>query len=74
MTQSTYENITLTAPDMSCGHCEMSVQNRLGALEGVAEVKASSQTKHIDLSFDPSKVTLETIKAELDDEGYPVAE
>jgi len=74
MTQSTYETITLTAPDMSCGHCEMSVQNRLGALEGVAGVKASSQTKHIDLSFDPSKVTLETIKAELDDEGYPVAE
>lgn len=74
MAQSTYETITLTAPDMSCGHCEASVQNRLGALEGVSTVKASAQSKHIDLSYDPSKVTLETIKAELDDEGYPVAE
>jgi copper chaperone len=72
MTQSTYESITLTAPDMSCGHCEMSVQNRLGGLEGVSEVKASSQTKLINLTFDPAKVNLETIKAELDDEGYPV--
>jgi copper chaperone len=74
MAQSTYENITLTAPDMSCGHCEMAVQNRLGALDGVSQVKASSETKHVELSFDPSKVTLDTIKAELDDEGYPVAE
>lgn len=74
MAQSTFESITLTAPDMSCGHCEMSVQNRLGGLEGVSDVKASSQSKQIELTYDPSKVNLEKIKAELDDEGYPVQE
>jgi copper chaperone CopZ len=72
MAQSTYENITLNAPDISCGHCVSSVQNRLGGLEGVQSVTADATTKNIDLTFDPSKINLETIKAELDDEGYPV--
>jgi len=73
MAQSTSETITLTAPDISCGHCVSAIQNRLGGLEGVSTVVASADTKQIDLSFDPSKITLDTIKAELDDEGYPVA-
>jgi copper chaperone len=74
MAQSTFENITLNAPDISCGHCVSSVQNRLGGLEGIASVVANADTKNIDLSFDPSKISLDTIKAELDDEGYPVQE
>lgn len=74
MAQSTHESITLTAPDISCGHCVMSVQNRLGDLEGVERVSASAETKHIDLTFDPSKITLDKIKYELEDEGYPVQE
>jgi copper chaperone len=71
MAQSTYENITLNAPDISCGHCVSAVQNRLGGLEGVQSVSADAETKNIDLTFDPSKINLEMIKAELDDEGYP---
>jgi copper chaperone len=71
MTQSTFENITLNAPDISCGHCVSAIQNRLGGLEGVQSVSADAGTKNIDLTFDPSKINLDTIKAELDDEGYP---
>ncbi len=74
MAQTTHENITLTAPDISCGHCVMSIQNRLGGLEGIDKVVASAETKRVDLSFDPSKISLDKIKAELDDEGYPVQE
>jgi len=65
---------TLTAPDISCGHCVSAIQNRLGALDGVSSVVASADTKKIDLNFDPSKISLDTIKAELDDEGYPAHE
>lgn len=72
MAQTTHENVTLTAPDISCGHCVNSIQNRIGGLEGVDKVVASVETKHVDLSFDPSKVSLDTIKAEMEDEGYPV--
>lgn len=72
MAHATHENITLNAPDISCGHCVSAIQNRLGELDGVSSVVASEQTKNIELSYDPSKVTLDKIKAELDDEGYPV--
>lgn len=71
MAQSTHENVTLTAPDISCGHCVMSIQNRLGGLEGIEKVTASAETKHVDLVFDPAKINLDRIKFELEDEGYP---
>lgn len=73
MSQSTTETITLQAPDISCGHCVSAIQNRLGELDGVKSVSASAETKLVDLKFDPSQITLDTIKAELDDEGYPVS-
>ena len=74
MAEATTQVTTLTAPDISCGHCVSSVQNRLGGLEGVKSVVASAETKQIDLAFDPTKISLDKIKAELDDEGYPVQE
>lgn len=74
MAEATTQVTTLTAPDISCCHCVSSVQNRLGGLEGIKSVVASAETKQIDLAFDPTKISLDKIKAELDDEGYPVQE
>lgn len=65
------ENIKLQAPDISCGHCVSTVNNRLGNLEGVNAVEASSDTKLINVTFDVEKVSLEKIQAELADAGYP---
>ncbi len=74
MAEATTQVTTLTAPDISCGHCVSAIQNRIGELDGVSSVVASADTKQIDLSFDPAKISLDKIKAELDDEGYPVQE
>lgn len=68
------EHIILNAPDISCGHCVNAIQNRLGELEGINTVKASEETKQVTVDYDPAKVSLDTIKSELDDEGYPVSE
>lgn len=65
------EHVTLTAPDISCGHCVMTVQNTLREL-GVEDVTASAETKRIDVTFDTGKVSLVRIEAALDDAGYPV--
>lgn len=64
--------VTLTAPDISCGHCVATVQKAVGGLTGVRNVAASEQTKQINIEFDPSRVSLAQIEATLDDEGYPV--
>jgi copper chaperone len=70
--QPTTERVSLQAPDISCGHCVSAIQNRLGELEGIANVSASAESKTVDVEFDTSKLTLEKIEAELADEGYPV--
>jgi copper ion binding protein len=69
---STLTEVTLTAPDISCGHCVATVKSAVGALAGVASVEASEATKQIDVSFDPNRVSLDQIEAALDDAGYPV--
>lgn len=70
---NTLEQITLTAPDISCGHCVATVQKEVGALGGVQTVQADEQTKQIQIAYDPSQVSLDRIKETLDEAGYPVA-
>jgi copper chaperone len=70
---ATVENITVTAPDISCEHCTNAIQSAVGALDGVQQVRADIATKKVDIQFDPNRVSLEKIEAVMDDEGYPVA-
>jgi copper chaperone len=70
---ATIEHITLTAPDISCEHCTNAIQNAVGALAGVQQVRADIATKQVDIDFDPNRVSLDKIEAVMDDEGYPVA-
>ena len=69
---STLEQATLTAPDISCGHCVATVKEAVGALDGVSRVEADADTKRVDVAFDPSSVSLAQIEAALDEAGYPV--
>ncbi|HEV2066802.1 MAG TPA: copper ion binding protein [Thermomicrobiales bacterium] len=72
MASPTTEHITLTAPDISCGHCVSTVQQAVGEIAGVEAVMASADTKVIDVRFDPQVVSVDKIEAVLDDAGYPV--
>ena len=67
------EQIVVTTPDMSCGHCVASIEEEVGALDGVETVKADLSTKQVTISFDPGKVSVTQIEAALDEAGYPVA-
>lgn len=67
------EHATVTAPDISCGHCVATVKEAVGALPGVASVEADEATKKVEIDFNPSQVTLAQIEGVLDKAGYPVA-
>ena len=69
MTQT--EQITLKAPDISCGHCVSSVQQTVGALNGVSQVEASAETKLINVRFDPNLTNRVQIESSLKAAGYP---
>jgi copper chaperone len=72
MTTSTTEHATLHAPDISCGHCVSTVQDAVGKLEGVTQVQASAETKFVDVDFDPTATSVESISQALAQAGYPV--
>lgn len=65
------QQVVLTAPDMSCGHCKMTIENAGNALAGVSAITADPDTRKIELSYDEEMVSLEDIKKVLAEAGYP---
>ena len=64
---------TLRAPNISCGHCVMAIKKAVGKLPGVLSVEGDPSTKEVEVTYDPSQVSLRTIEATMAEEGYPVA-
>jgi len=63
---------TLNVEGMSCSHCENSVKKAVGALNGVGNVTVDLKAKKVTIDFDPEKVSIETIKETIEDQGYDV--
>lgn len=66
------EQVTLSAPKMSCGHCKMAVESAGGALDGVSSISADPDSKNVVISYDESVVSLDAIKQAITAAGYPV--
>lgn len=67
------ETMTLTAPAISCEHCQRAIEGAVGALDGVQCVHVEIPSKTVQVSYDPAQVSRQTIETTLDEEGYPVA-
>ncbi|AZV42737.1 copper chaperone CopZ [Peribacillus asahii] len=67
------EKVTLLVSGMSCGHCVNAVEGAVGKLNGVSNVNVQLSEGKVDVEFDSSMVSLETIKETIDDQGYDVA-
>jgi copper chaperone CopZ len=61
---------TFSIPNISCGHCVMSIKNELSELEGVKIVDGDPDIKSITVEFEPP-ATLEQIKETLKEINYP---
>ncbi len=61
---------TFSIPNISCGHCVMSIKNELNELEGIKTVEGDAGDKSITVEFE-SPVTLELIKETLKEINYP---
>jgi len=55
---------------MSCGHCEMSVQEALGELDGVERARADHKTGEVELTYNADRVTDEELQKAIDEAGY----
>jgi len=66
------ETIKLHVPNISCGHCVMTIKRELGDLAGVLNVEGDPAKKDVEIRFGPP-ATLTGIKSLLDEIGYPAA-
>ena len=63
---------TLTIPNISCGHCKSSIEGAVQDLTGIESVEVHIDPKTVDLSFDDTAVSLDTIIEIIEESGYDV--
>ena len=64
------EKQILTVPNISCGHCVMTIKNELSELDGVNAVNGNPEDKSITVQWD-SPATIEQIKSTLSEIDFP---
>lgn len=63
---------TLTVPEISCGHCKVSIEGAVSALHGVDTVEVHIEEKTVEVAFDPDTVDIDAIIAAIEEQGYAV--
>ena len=67
------ESKTFSIPNISCGHCVMSIKNELNEIQGVSSVEGNPEGKKIIVEWE-TPATLEEIKSTLKEINYPAAD
>ncbi|GMQ93251.1 MAG: copper chaperone CopZ [Acidimicrobiia bacterium] len=65
--------ITLSVPDISCGHCTSSIEGVINPLEGVETAVVAINDRTISVDYDGNQATMEAIVSSIDEQGYEVA-
>jgi copper chaperone len=63
--------ITLSVPEIHCGHCKMAIEGAVSPLPGVQRVEVDVAAATVALAFEPP-ATLSQIVAAIEDQGYSV--
>jgi copper chaperone len=66
------ESVVLTVMDMKCGGCETNIMDKLGLINGVISVKASSKDNVVSVEYDTEKTSLDIIKDTIIGAGFTV--
>ena len=61
---------TFKVPNISCGHCVMTIQREVGELEGVTSVKAEQATQMVTVEWQEPPASWDKIRALLNEINY----
>ena len=67
------EQERLSIPNITCGHCVMTIQRELTEIDGVSKVEGDPAAKEITIDWD-APATLEKIKSTLKEINYPASD
>ncbi len=62
---------TFRIPNISCGHCVMTIERELGDLEGIVSARADEQSRRVTVEWEESSLDWEQIEALLREIQYP---
>jgi copper chaperone CopZ len=62
-----------SVPNISCGHCVMTIQRELKDLQGLLKVEADENSKTVVVEVESPEI-LKNVEKLLDEIGYPVAD
>jgi copper ion binding protein len=65
--------VTLSVPDISCGHCKSSIEDVVNPIDGVETAVVAIDDRNVAIEYDGSDVTMEAIVTAIDEQGYEVA-
>ncbi|NIK79602.1 copper chaperone [Paenibacillus castaneae] len=63
-------NAVLKVEGMTCGHCVSAVEKAVG--NAGASGKVDLANKKVSVEYDEKKVTIDAVKAAIEDQGYDV--
>ena len=66
------DKTTFSIPNISCGHCVMSIKNELSEIDGVQSVEGDADAKSITVAWE-APATLDLLKERLNEINYPAA-
>ena len=61
---------TFKVPNITCGHCVMTIKREVGELEGVQAVKADETTKMVTVDWDASATDWDAVRSLLEEINY----
>ena len=64
------ESFTFHIPNISCGHCTMTIENELREMDGVTDVHGNAADKTVTVNWQ-APVTADRIRATLKEINYP---
>ena len=65
---------TVDVPGISCGHCVMTIEREVGALAGVASVKADQASRTVTVSWNPETTDWAAVPAFMEEINYAPTE
>lgn len=67
-------NLSLNVAGMTCNGCEMTIEKKLGSMQGVVKVKASHTAKTVVIEADTVLSPLSNLKKGIAESGFTVIE
>jgi len=65
------QTVTLSAPNMNCAACPITVKKALGKVPGVSKIDVNLDRREATVTFDDAKANVEALTRATKDAGYP---